>query len=108
MRLPPRWLRIPLTSLLVYALYVGAAWFWQDALIYGRGVASRRAAPDPLPFRAERLAITIPEGGEVEAWFVPGVNVDAQNPGPAVLFVHGSGEVMDDWPFLLDDYFAWA
>lgn len=33
--------------------------------------------------------------GPVEAWFLPGEGVSEQAPGPAVLFAHGNGDLID-------------
>lgn len=44
------------------------------------------------------------DGGEVEAWFLPGEGVDADHPGPAVIFAHGNGELIDHWPSMLSRY----
>lgn len=51
----------------------------------------------------ERWSIEIP-GGHVESWFLPGAGVSAERPGPAVLFAHGNGELIDHWPELLAAY----
>lgn len=42
--------------------------------------------------------------GRVEAWFLPGERVDEARPGPAVVFAHGNGELIDHWPRMLDRY----
>ena len=51
----------------------------------------------------ERLTLQI-EGGKVEAWLMPGDGVSAARPGPAVIFAHGNGELIDYWPELLARY----
>jgi pimeloyl-ACP methyl ester carboxylesterase len=42
--------------------------------------------------------------GPVEAWFLPGQQVSAHRPGPAVIFAHGNAELIDDWPGQLEHY----
>jgi uncharacterized protein len=42
--------------------------------------------------------------GPVELWILPGRDVDAQRPGPAVIFAHGNGELIDLWPTMLEPY----
>jgi pimeloyl-ACP methyl ester carboxylesterase len=42
--------------------------------------------------------------GRVEAWFLPGDGVSAAAPGPAVVFAHGNGELIEHWPELLSPY----
>jgi len=44
------------------------------------------------------------EDGRVEAWFLPGDGVGPANPGPLVVFAHGNGELVDDWPGPLAAY----
>ncbi len=45
------------------------------------------------------VRLTVPSSsGEVEGWLLPGQGVSAQNPGPAVIFGHGNGELIDHWP----------
>lgn len=42
--------------------------------------------------------------GPVEVWFLPGEGVSTARPGPAVLFAHGNGELVDHWPLTLEPY----
>jgi hypothetical protein len=51
----------------------------------------------------ERLSIDSPEG-QVEGWFLPGDGVSRERPGPLVIFAHGNGELIDDWPAALTPY----
>lgn len=44
------------------------------------------------------------ERGRVEAWLLPGDGVDAEHPGPLVIFAHGNGESIDHWPPILRHY----
>ncbi len=44
------------------------------------------------------------EQGRVETWFLPGAGVSAEKPGPAVIFAHGNGELIDQWPAPLAPY----
>ncbi len=39
----------------------------------------------------------MPDGARVEAWYFPGAGVSAEEPGPAVIFLHGSDKLLDDW-----------
>jgi len=63
----------------------------------------RRRVTSPPPPGAEVWWL---EDGDakVEAWFVPGAGVTAQRPGPLVVFAHGNGEVIDQWPPSLVPY----
>jgi fermentation-respiration switch protein FrsA (DUF1100 family) len=51
----------------------------------------------------EKLSIIIREG-EVEAWFLPADRSVAGQPAPLVIFAHGNGELIEDWPDVLDPY----
>ena len=44
------------------------------------------------------------EEGRVEAWLIPGDDVSAERPGPAVVFTHGNAELIDYWPAALAGY----
>ena len=46
------------------------------------------------------------DGGRVETWFLPGAGVSADKPGPCVIFAHGNGELIDQWPDMLAPYRA--
>jgi fermentation-respiration switch protein FrsA (DUF1100 family) len=50
-----------------------------------------------------RIWIESPEG-PVEAWFLPGDGVSVEKPGPVVIFAHGNGELIDDWPLEMGGY----
>lgn len=51
----------------------------------------------------ERRWLVSPEG-PVEAWILPGRGVTPSAPGPAVIFAHGNGELIDFWPDALLPY----
>ena len=85
------------------AAVLGVVWL-QRAILFPRGML----APDPAALRTpglERWWIESEEG-PVEAWFLPGAGVDAAHPGPAVVFAHGNGELIDHWPAMLRRYRA--
>ena len=45
------------------------------------------------------VRLSVPSSaGEVEGWLLPGRGVSRQRPGPAVIFAHGNGELIDFWP----------
>jgi len=74
----------------------------QRALLFPKG------ALQPLPEALstpglDRLWLDSPEG-PVEVWLLPGRGVDAEHPGPAVVFAHGNGELIDHWPEALSPY----
>lgn len=83
------------------AAVLGIVWL-QRSMLFPRGYAQQ--VPSALETEGlERWWIDSNEG-RVEAWFLPGEGVDAGNPGPAVVFAHGNGELIDHWPRMLDRY----
>lgn len=74
----------------------------QRAMIFPREYAREdpRALATP---GLERLWLDTDEG-QVEAWLLPGDGVDAEHPGPAVIFTHGNAELIDHWPAALARY----
>jgi pimeloyl-ACP methyl ester carboxylesterase len=50
----------------------------------------------------ERISVDTPDG-EVEAWFLPADGGSGQK-RPLVVFAHGNGELIDDWPDELSPY----
>ncbi len=67
--------------------------------------ARLRPAPAPLdlPDHARRLAVEH-EDGETHAHLYLGDGVDAENPGPVVMFSHGNGDLIEDYVFGLPEY----
>jgi hypothetical protein len=51
----------------------------------------------------ERLSISTADG-PVDVWFLAGRGVTPDAPGPAVLFGHGNGELIDEWAANLEPY----
>jgi fermentation-respiration switch protein FrsA (DUF1100 family) len=51
----------------------------------------------------QKLSILIREG-EVEAWFLPAHGAETGRTAPLVIFAHGNGELIEDWPEMLDPY----
>lgn len=88
--------------LVVFVLWVLIVWFAQRSILYPRFILTRPIEPHP-PAGVEVWQHEIP-AGQVEAWFLAGEGVDADRPGPAVIFAHGNGELIDDWPDLLVGY----
>ena len=42
--------------------------------------------------------------GVVEAWFLPPLELTEAGRRPVVIFAHGNGELIDDWPHALEPY----
>lgn len=63
-------------------------------------------APLKRPSRVaglEPLVLESPEG-EVEGWFLPPFDGKTGEKQPVVIFGHGNGELIDDWPIALETY----
>ena len=95
-------LRWSIGSLAVIVVFVfGVVWL-QRTMLFPRSFP--RQVPSALETRGlERWWIESPEG-DVEAWFLPGVGVDRDHPGPAVIFAHGNGELIDHFAEMLSRY----
>ena len=68
-------------------------------MIFPGGRLRGRPASAP-PSHAQVLWRSVP-GGNVEAWLLPAAHA---GPAPLVLFSHGNGELIDDWPAMLTRY----
>jgi pimeloyl-ACP methyl ester carboxylesterase len=75
----------------------------QRLVVFPRYLVQRPPDDPPAVPGLERLWLEI-DGGRVEAFFLPGKGVDADHPGPALIFAHGNGELIDYWPELLAPY----
>jgi fermentation-respiration switch protein FrsA (DUF1100 family) len=82
---------------------LGFTWL-QRKLLFPSHLAALRTHAS-LPIDGERWWLDT-EQGPVEAWFLPGHGVSAHARGPLVVFAHGNGELIDDWPELLAPYRA--
>lgn len=84
-----------------------AVWFLlmavgQDLVIYMGAYRSRAATDGPQDPAVQQLWLEPKAGVRVEGWFLPGDGRSPQNPGPAVLFLHGNKHRIDDiWRFSL-------
>ena len=47
-------------------------------------------------FGFESLWMSHPDSVRTEAWFLPGLGVDSDHPGPLVVYAHGNGELIDN------------
>ena len=75
----------------------------QRRVIYPRGMI--RPAPNATPAVAglERLWMDTPPG-RVEAWLLPADPIRGDGPAGVVMYAHGNGELIDDWPEALEPY----
>ena len=77
-------------------------WLQRSILFPGTHLRGARDAGEGVA-GLERLWLSTDEG-RVEGWLLPGDGVSAAHPGPAVVYAHGNGELIDDWPDALAPY----
>lgn len=87
-----RWFVIVSVIVLIFA---AALWMFQRKLIYPGAWMEFAVSPAPVA-GVEQWEIPN-DDGPVEAWLLPGDGVTADRPGPAVVFLHGNGEIIDQW-----------
>jgi len=87
----------------LYLLYAAMLYFLQRSVLFPRHFIQAVPNADHGVEGLERVWIDSPQG-RVEAWFLPGAGVSRERPGPAALFAHGNGELIDHWPEAMDLY----
>jgi hypothetical protein len=90
-------IRIVTFLLIAYSLWLAAGCALQRKMLFPRGMTH------PLPNAGEGVAHLEKlwlqsDQGRVEAWFIPGRGVDAEHPGPLMIFAHGNAELIDHLP----------
>lgn len=90
-----RLMRILKIAAVMVLVVFGVLWVLQRKLIYPGASMSFPASPPPAADVKRWLSTT--DAGEVEAWLIPGAGATAERPGPAVVFLHGNGEIIDQW-----------
>jgi len=85
-----------LGALLLYSAYVGFIFLIQRQIMFPRGmIPAPPQSAGKVPGR-ERIWLDA-SSGRVEAWYLPPA-IPQKRPGPAVIFAHGNGELIDFWP----------
>lgn len=97
-----KWLRMAIYLLIIIVAWAAFVWFLQRSVMFPRYMIPP-AGEAQLPPRGELWELETP-AGIVEAWFLPGDEVEADRPGPVVVFAHGNGELIDFWPGELGQY----
>jgi pimeloyl-ACP methyl ester carboxylesterase len=84
--------------LVVVAFLIGNVLIWslQRYIVYPGSWVEHVAMP-PRPVDAESWWQDT-QAGAVEAWFMLGRGRSEADPGPAVMYFHGNGELIDIWP----------
>lgn len=84
-----------LSGAAAYGALMLAACSLESSILFPRHLANQGApAVASLPPGVEQAWLDTDEG-RVEAWFIPGVGRTAASPGPAVMFFHGNGALID-------------
>lgn len=84
----------------VWLAWTALAFVLQRRFLYpGAYMERARARPVAEVPGVERIWLAHGEG-RAEAWLLPAAGAD-DGPGPAVVFFHGNGEFIDDWPEVL-------
>lgn len=89
--------RVAAVAVLIYAAYGVLFFLLQRHFMYpGASIGAVRGDHDrDLPFVEEvRLETSV---GEIEALFIPAAHREDVGPGPAMIFTHGNGELIDIW-----------
>jgi fermentation-respiration switch protein FrsA (DUF1100 family) len=95
-------------AILGYVAWCGAAYLLQDKILFP---CPRAAEPDAVAVRRdgiERIWLATDDGARVESWYLAASGRTASAPGPALIFTHGNGELIDDWPAALEPYRQWG
>jgi fermentation-respiration switch protein FrsA (DUF1100 family) len=95
--------RLSILVLGLCCLWVLAVLSLQRLMIFPRYLLQPDERPGVGVRGLVRLSVQSPEG-PVEGWFLPGLGVSAERPGPAVLFAHGNAELIEHWPEVLHRY----
>jgi pimeloyl-ACP methyl ester carboxylesterase len=98
----------PLTTILLLGLlgvlcYLGLVFAMQRSALFPRPAAP---GPSPAGSRADVDVVWLGPGGGVEAWYLPAW--DSVAPGPALIFAHGNGELIDLWLEAFEVPRAWG
>jgi pimeloyl-ACP methyl ester carboxylesterase len=82
---------------ILYAMYCGALYVKQRQILFPKHLLQPvDDAARHIP-NLEKRFLDLPFG-KVETWFLPPSGKTAAGPAPAVIFAHGNGELIDDWP----------
>lgn len=90
-----RVMRLAKLVALILFLFGGVLWGCQRQAMYP-GAWMDAGPALPLPAGAERWKLPI-KSGAVEAILLPRATATPEQPGPAIIFMHGNGEFIDQW-----------
>jgi fermentation-respiration switch protein FrsA (DUF1100 family) len=82
---------------LIYAAYCGILFFMQRQVLFPRDLIGPPPKARPAHPGLEPVWLDLP-GGRTESWYLRPKRGKNAGPGPAVIFAHGNGELIDYWP----------
>ena len=80
----------------IWIVWVIVVWSVQHRIMFPTSMIDQGRVLDGPPDGVESIWIEQGNGIRVEAWFIAGRGSSADTPGPAVVFAHGNGELIDD------------
>lgn len=100
-----RLLRVAIGVAAAYVLWCGVFYVTQDNYIFPVAFIPDFAFEpvSELP-GAQRIAVDLADGGQVEGWFVPAPSADADRPAPVVVYGHGNAELAERQASLVRGY----
>lgn len=95
----PHWLRwccvVAVVLLIAYGVWCGVMFATQEKYIFPGADRPPLPAAGPLDAFVEQVWLTMPDGVHVEGWFQLGEGRTPESPGPAVMYFHGNGDLID-------------
>lgn len=93
-----KWLLVGLGALLILVppTWLAIIHFAQESLIYPGSDREPMPAPGPTDPAVQQIWLETESGLALEGWYQPGRGRSAEDPGAAVLFFHGNGDLIDE------------
>ena len=95
--------KIGVRLLVWYLVWLCLALVLQRYILFPRSYAEVMENPGEGVPGLEQIWLETDQG-QVEGWFVPGLGVSDERPGPVVFYAHGNAEVIDYFPYVLGSY----
>lgn len=100
--------RWPLRSAIIlggiYLAWVAFLWATQERMIFPGADRPPPAATGPVDSGVEQVWFPTDDGDHVEAWYKPGRGRSAASPGPAAVYFHGNGDLLDTRWSVVESY----
>lgn len=96
------------TLVLGYFALLTIGCFSQGRLMFPRHFAGPARVDAASVGGIEEVWLTADDGERIVAWFMPGDGRTPDSPGPAVVFAHGNGELIDDNIGIANMYARWG